>query len=531
MHRALGIAEVVQMVCMELGPPKDKIYSEVVMPTYARTSLNALARTSTIFRDPALDVLWFNITVPRLLIYSMPPDLWEKVDDVEDLQLTHFRPTRAMTPNDWIRPHFYSTRVRVLRVSNWSRHDFSDVFATVALCPPPPTLFPNLHIVNWNVNFPSVGGKSLPDFRPFLGPRISSLSFGTLFSGPHLSLLPHIAVIHPELKKLTIKLGNNAHLDRLTSAVSTLVCALHRLEFLDVASLDPRALEHVGRLPTLRSLTLRDFKCGSFSHGNEDVIFPILEDLTVRSDSINSATELISLCSNSPVRAVDINLFASPHGAAMMALYTALSEHCSNATLRQVTVKLTPALDERPRVGRYSLQPLLYIPNLTSVELSCPNGFDLDDGAVLELARAWPHLEELILRCVETPTAPHITLKGIRTLAQHCSALRRLHLSLDATIVPSLEDGPGRRIRQDTLQHLGVEASAIGAPIMPVAKFLSATFSNLTSISTEYEELLDRGMEGAILTNHFAWKEVERLLPDLLEIREQERRWALDMIS
>ncbi|KAJ7729739.1 hypothetical protein B0H16DRAFT_1586162 [Mycena metata] len=518
MHRALGIPEVVQMICMELGPPKDKIYCEGLMPTYEATSLIALARTSTIFRDPALDVLWFNVTVHRLLIYSVPPDLWEKIEDVDGP--TRFRPTRAMTPNDWIRPHFYSTRARVLRAINTTSYDFIDVFATVALCPPPPTLFPNLHTVNWKVNFPSASGRGLPDFRSFLGPRLASLSVGTLFSGPHLSLLPHIAAAHRELKKLAIKSGNDsvAQLLRLRSAISILVCALPRLESLDVISLDTRALEHVGRLPTLRSLTLREFRYAALTHVNADVTFPVLEALTVHSDSIKSMSKFISLCSDSPVQAVDINFFESPDATEMLVFYTTLSEHCSHASLRQITVRLSPGLDGTAGAGRYSLEPLLDFPHLTTVELSSPNGFDLDDGAVLTLARAWPHLEELVLRCAGRATAPHVTLEGIRTLAQHCLRLRRLHLFLDATVVPSLAD---RRIRQDALQHLEVESSPIATPTMSVAKFLSATFTNLTVISTAYE---DDDIDD--VTNHLAWKEVEGFLPDLLEIREQERRWA-----
>ncbi|KAJ7253112.1 hypothetical protein C8J57DRAFT_1237467 [Mycena rebaudengoi] len=43
-----------------------------------------LPRTCTAFRDPALDVLWREATIPRVLIYVKAQDLWEKKDEDEE---------------------------------------------------------------------------------------------------------------------------------------------------------------------------------------------------------------------------------------------------------------------------------------------------------------------------------------------------------------------------------------------------------------------------------------------------------------
>lgn len=70
MHRSLRIPEVVGMICSQLKPISWR-------STAGKADLAVLARTSTVFHDAALDVLWSHQETLMNLIRCMPADLWE----------------------------------------------------------------------------------------------------------------------------------------------------------------------------------------------------------------------------------------------------------------------------------------------------------------------------------------------------------------------------------------------------------------------------------------------------------------------
>ncbi|KAJ6573184.1 hypothetical protein DFH09DRAFT_1312432 [Mycena vulgaris] len=85
-------------------------------------------------------------------------------------------------------------------------------------------------------------------------------------------------------------------------------------------------------------------------------------------------------------------------------------------------------------------RPLFYFTNLVSLKIFMSCGPDVDDGTILDMARAWPHLEELHLESHQQwPMAPpRTTLLALHAFSQHCRSLRRLDLSFDTVVVPRL---------------------------------------------------------------------------------------------
>jgi hypothetical protein len=146
------------------------------------------------------------------------------------------------------------------------------------------------------------------------------------------------------------------------------------------------------------------------------------------------------------------------------------------------------------------LRPLLPFFNLTCVEVTSAFGFDLDDSTVLEMARAWPRLEELTLLCLEAPSNVGPTLASLRSFAQYCPVLETLHTTVDGTVAPS-DDELSTHIFQECLSFLDVANSRIDSP-MDVAKFLSGVFPNLNNIITNLEYRSHYGLAAGELTTH-----------------------------
>ncbi|KAJ7459334.1 hypothetical protein FB451DRAFT_1405966 [Mycena latifolia] len=451
MHATFRIAELVDMICHEVGPPNEP---------ESRRALAVLARTSRAFLEPALDILWECSTIQQLFINCMPEDLWEEVDI---MMLMDLNVLSSNVPDAGCCLGTYQP----VRPTPW------------LYAPPPASLFPNLHTLLFHHS-----GDKIPDFTPFLGPKVSRISLSDFCGGPQLSLLPHIARKSPTLKHLGIGSNRNAHVDRQVRTISTLVRSLQELESLDVHQLDGgTTLRHLGRLPNFKSLTLHNLpSLDSEIPGND--MFLTLEQLVPHWERIHSIITFLDMSGRSPLRQI----------------HTTLAECPSTTSLRLLTVgidsDLVPADAEL-----WTMQPLLRFVNLTTVDLMSPIGFYLDDAIVSAMAHAWPLLQELSLSSLEPATVRRVTLASLRALAKFCPKLEVIQLAFDASSVPPAEDTLTPPTRQSTLYRLHVENSTIERRIA-VARFLSGIFPNLVVIPTNLEHLEDQFPPGAFIMHH-----------------------------
>ncbi|KAF7339028.1 hypothetical protein MVEN_01979000 [Mycena venus] len=516
MQRALAVPEIVHMIFTAVRPFSDRRDDDSLY------TLAVLARTCTTFRDPALDVLWRSATIPRVLIYATAQDLWEKKEEDDEHPQVRLLPRRAMVPEDWERTPFFSNRIRVLRLRGVTRPpiDFSEVYATAALCPPPRSIFPNVHTVDWERS------EHLCHFRAFLGPAITYISFGAFLAGSQLSLLPYIAREYPKLKGLSIASDPAHHLERQVHAISTLVCNLHELESLAVHHLDVPAQEHIGRLSNLKSLNLHNITAALNSSPPKSLepLFPVLQALTLAYDDIASVTAFLGICSESPLRSLNVGFKGCPDAGEMQQLFATLVEHRSCAVIQHLTTHIPWLIAAPDNAGLYSIHPLFSLRHITHVKIVSPMGFDLDDNGVSALARAWSSLEELQLSSVDSPPDPRVTLASLDTLARHCPHLHNLVIPFDATVVPPLDDSPERRILHERLLSISVGNFPISVP-MDVAKYLSAVFPHVSVFPSEPDQW-DDIWDDVHSERNQRWKEVQRVVPEFQEIRRQERRWA-----
>lgn len=73
MHRALEIAELVHIVCVNVAHGAQ-------LPRKNQRDLNSLARVSRRFGEPALDLLWESQDGIINVLKTMAEDLWEVTD-------------------------------------------------------------------------------------------------------------------------------------------------------------------------------------------------------------------------------------------------------------------------------------------------------------------------------------------------------------------------------------------------------------------------------------------------------------------
>ncbi|KAK7044489.1 hypothetical protein R3P38DRAFT_165882 [Favolaschia claudopus] len=533
MHRCLQVVEIVSLVCEEIE----------------ERSLPSFARVCRAFNDPALDVLWSHQNSLGNILRCMPEGIWEEVFDEDDDEVTWVM-NRPVLPSDWERPLVYAHRVKSLnydgRFPVSGRPTSAEFLQSLHLCLPRQHLFPNLQTL-W---FFSRYEWTFEYIRLFLGPQINDLFLARPQTAAHLSLLPTIAAECPLLKDLEIQ-HTNQELD-CKDAVSALVLGLHRLESIILPCLDNVALEHLARLPGLKSLTLENQTVMSaFPAGfSNDILFPSLESLHIMGEDVDAILPLLTLMTQAPLRDLDIDVAGKITANRLAALYSAIIRYCKKSHTSLERFHYCPgigtgsAIPTDADISTYlvpgshilSLAPFT---NLSVVLLTAPLGFDLDDAIVADLAQTWPHICELsIYSTFYVNRRSRITLKGLLSFAQHCPHLRSLALPLDATssspwphqLVSEADANAGRRIQQNSLLYMIVMRSPIADPLL-VAGFLSSVFPKLNSILTD-KNLHGPQADGegddvieAIACNE-KWKAVAAALPMLRSIRKEERTWT-----
>ncbi|KAJ7457447.1 hypothetical protein FB451DRAFT_1142682 [Mycena latifolia] len=534
MHRCLGILEIIELICEHL--------EGAYLTQDGRKACAALARTCKDFHGPALDVLWRIQYTLENIIKCLPSNLWE--ERVGPWGVTRVRIIGVIHPGDWEIPLGYARRIQELRFNPIGlTYPFPDVdtLDTISSSLPQGYLCPNLRSITWE---PS-DDVSFPYIRLFLGPKVTSAYFslpGSIVS--NISLLPNLTLRYPELKSLRIQgIVESALLRRASSAI---VLDLNRIEYLAVDALDRPALDHLSRLPGLKSLNIRIPQVtdlGPPPPSRSHYSFPALRTIQFSSTTIEFAIEFVNLLSDCRLEEINVGTDVLATKATTGELYTALANRLSHSPLdwlwignvdEGITATPAPSLGTVANyvINGHTLAALFCFTNLTTVGLEPPVGFGIDDITAWDMARAWPKIRSLKLASatdLHHPTS--MTLHGLRAFAQHCRDLTWLSITVDASTVPPFDNSPETRISQRQLSSFDVGASLISDP-PTVARFMSGLFPALVEISTvrawrwDEPDEYDDEEEAAQRARHAQWNQVEVLVPIIAAIREEERLWA-----
>ncbi|KAJ7629213.1 hypothetical protein DFH06DRAFT_1226149 [Mycena polygramma] len=534
MHRCLQIAEIVDMVCSHLDP-RSPGFRPISLPF---RDLAVVARTCTIFRDPALDYLWCHAALGRLLTQCMPKDLWN-VDITEIRVFSKVRKVRLLRPirtADWDRLHVYAPRVK--RLSSGADFPMSEAFDLSAVFQAlsvslPHALFQNLQSLDWQHS-----DDEFHHIQLFLHPRLTKLSL-VLSSDSASSLLSTLTSKCPKLIDVTIHTSSSYDReDPDPGPVSDFLCGLRNPEKISVPCVGQDALEHLSRLSTLKSLVLTGPAYVPVSSGTRGrPTFPGLRNLSFQGPGIGSTTQFLKLFSAVPLCRSDMTFYEVITADEIHALFAGMVAGVSHSSLTALIVHREWDIDSDPAsciVERRSIRLLLCFPNLTVLSITSVHGFDLDDATAAEMARAWPRATTLHFKSNHHIRMPRTTAACLHSFAEYCPHLRQLTLAFDGTTVPG-PDTARPRIVQHSLRALAVEHSPVTKPIS-VARFLSGLFPSLDDIETHREhddndeDDVDEMLEnGDAIRNHNRWMEVLTLLPEVSAIREEGRAWAMGL--
>ncbi|KAJ7168943.1 hypothetical protein C8R46DRAFT_995504, partial [Mycena filopes] len=233
MHDALYIPELVNVIC-EFTSTFD---SAQCTPTLA-----ALARTHTTFRDPALDLLWRQMSSLLPLLQCFPPDLWtiSKVG----LQIS-FRLVRPIQPSDWDRISLYAPRIKEIMLDETGVHLPSDFADALHLAFNGRHMLPNLEKMVWQVGyFPFRHARAL------LGPVATKVGL-TIHSPQHVaSLVDSLVGREPPLTEVAVSGWGAASFE------SQILVHMHHLRRLTMSLFETATIHHLATLQHLEALSL-----------------------------------------------------------------------------------------------------------------------------------------------------------------------------------------------------------------------------------------------------------------------------------
>jgi len=252
------------------------------------------------------------------------------------------------------------------------------------------------------------------------------------------------------------------------------------------------------------------------------MLCPAFQELSVRCGSLASLDAIFDAVSIAPKRLffnIDVGV-DSIH--ALLASMSCISNACVHNALELLKVRVE---DENSNTitSAAVIQPFCAFRNLREFVFASDYDMDLDDATFLQMAKAWPLLEELTIHVECRLHQRYITANSFVVLLQQCPRLTSVVISVDWSGVDqryvSLEV-PYQGFVHESLSSAHFCSSRIRYAT-GVAAFLSAITPKLKTIDAwDCDHHLDSQSDKYLPR----WKDVRQLVQSFSAIREQERR-------
>ncbi|GBE83547.1 hypothetical protein SCP_0506020 [Sparassis crispa] len=516
MHRCFLIPEIVSLI-IDTGPPGSP---------QDTSSLARLARTSRVFHNVSLDVLWYGQFGLANLIKCMPADLWTE----DDGKLSFTRPLLA---SDLERFDYYAHRIRALTLSRYEKIPSpwispnvtvgSNVFKALSLFRLSTPPLPNITQLGWS------GGSAFTYCIMFLGPKLNLLQVTSTrpITAPALaSVLSHLRYLAAPLQSIYLNFQDwsNDYSKPLEQ-----IADFPDLRTFSYTSGEPLSVEIfaiLGQMPHLENLelclkTIPQPLYPLPGPGSPHYFpFTALKEFSLSTSSITVCVTVVSALSLRNIRSVSFDVL---HAASVGQLLEVVHDHCSWESLESILIHTSfNARKGHPSdevVAQASLRSLYDFHKMKNLTIMTDSPLEMDNSDLQDMASSWPHLEELCLiyNPLVTSWEQHsaITLQGLVPLVKQCPTLSVLSLPIAFTVgdgYTRLRPGGGHSNDRVTQLHCGGRCTAGPAQI---ASFLSDLFPNLQEIAGYYP--------GELNDPKNPWREIEEYLPGFAAIRKQER--------
>ena len=427
MHPCLGVYEILGFIAHEL------------VGSGAKESAVPLACCCKNFEAPVLDALWESQDRLFPLLKCFPADVWRVAagrfmsqfhEHVLSSRLT-VPPVKSFeripTKAKWSRFQKYARGMRTLRVDASQDLVASDVLLVLQLRTGNGPLIPKLETLDCE----AVSEAFVPFIPLFPSPKTVEISIEFSASGPTVGVASTIAglpVLCPHIKYLSLTRLPRSPV--ITEAVSEMLLACNRdsLECLLVDSpLNKVAREVVYRLPKLRHLW--GIMQGPTSLPR--VALPDLETIHVEWDSGRGWLEGFRGATIGELKAIS---FRPTSGLARLDWFLEEFQGVALTLSIQTSLSELTLYTSQPWTPNYS--SLLAFKRMTKLDIrfSCHGGCPstVDDNIIVDLAKAMPELEKLLLGEDPCDSLTGVTLKGLVALACHCVRLTELRVHLHA---------------------------------------------------------------------------------------------------
>ncbi|KAG2343031.1 hypothetical protein BDR05DRAFT_963419 [Suillus weaverae] len=484
---------------------------------FVRKTLLALALTCKSFTGPALDILWRHLGGLEPLIRCLPQSLWKQDDKKLEFQ-------RTMTLDDWSIFCKYNYRIHSLVNQFHSSYVNDKMICDIEIwralsCPPFSfPLLPNLTSLTWT----EASDERFQYIRLFITPQLTMLSIHARSSafdtfGPsEQSIMSSIPKSCPSVSDFSLVIDSGRSI-RPRDTSTLLQCWSH-LTSVRTEMVSEAGILHLSSLPSLRVLKFQ-LPPTPISAATQKLLqrpaFCALQELDVTCKSLVVLEAFLEKITVAP----KVLLFTITHGVdsvrALPASISHIANGCAHSSLQAVQFNIiNEPVDSNALIEAEAFQPLFAFHNLCKLKFQAHGHciVRMDDAALLEMAKAWPLLEELYI--IRYGQSSHkVTPNAFVSLLQHCPRLVSVSLTIDWSTIdvhaipPEI---PCEGFSHKALSRVFCAGSRIDYPIN-IAVFISAIAPNINLI-----EAWNRGIheDDDYLAHSPAWN----LVPDSTKI-------------
>ncbi|KAG1748306.1 uncharacterized protein EDB91DRAFT_1245016 [Suillus paluster] len=477
-------------------------------------TLLALALTCKSFTEPALDLLWQYLRGLAPLIRCLPQSLWKM-----NAQKLEFQ--RTMTLDDWSIFCKYNHRVRSL---NRAVHEVGTETWRTLSCPPfSPPLLPNLTSLDWY----ETTSETFPYVWLFVTPKLTKLNIfpGNLTFGlSEQSILSSISMLCPSVSHFSFHSFGSLELEDTSTALQ---CWSH-LHSVTTGRLSEAAILHLSNLPSLRVLKFT-LPSTPISPNTQRLLqhhgFCAIQELeiTCEGDLALLYTFLEKLSIAPKVLSYVITIHDVDFTLVPPAFISRLSDPCAHSSLEEVWLYITDwSTDHHASIGAATFQPLFAFRNLRKLSFQAYCGVRLDDAVLLQMAKAWPLLEDLSFDAYHN-LSHDVTPHAFVSLLQHCSRLVSVAVFINWSTIDGRDIPP--TVPYQGFSHNALSEAYFGCPIIRhptrIAAFISAIAPKMKSIEAWDHCYYDDHPDFKKYSTR--WKVVQRLVRSFSMVREQEK--------
>ncbi|KAG2036393.1 hypothetical protein BDR03DRAFT_959938 [Suillus americanus] len=482
-------------------------------------TLLALALTCKSFSGLALDLLWQNLDGFEPLIRCLPQSLWGWGPGLGARKLV-FR--RIMTFDDWSIFRKYNHRVRSLRTRPILTVAGTEIWRALS-CPPfPLPLLPNLTSLTWDLDAPDI----FLYIWLFVTPKLARLNIATRTFGPsEHSILSFISMLCPSVSHFNFSSFADSE-----DTSTALQCWPH-LTSVTTRRVSEAAILHLFKLPSLRVLTF---------YLPPTPMFVDTKKL-LQGSVLCALQEMTVVCSSLvPVDAFFKGLFIAPklicfniHGGVdsargLPASISRISDSCAHNSLEQIRLFITDRpTDNKTSIRLAVFKPLFAFHNLRKLDFEAYHHYVVrwDDSVLLQMAKAWPLLEEL--HFIKHGHSSHgVTPNTFISLLQHCPRLVSVAVIMNWSTIDGHEISS--HVPYQGFAHKALSQAFFGSPRIRhptrIAAFISAIAPRVGLIVSWSRNSRDHPN---FKKYSIRWKVVQDLVKSFSMVREQGRRLML----